>query len=131
MGHDLFFHVLLLLGLLCLCRLLDWVWTWGRPTTGQATPALSLPFTQRSKAPKPFPELTHKPRCDACEHAAESRQQVPSALPPRLTYTQGRRRAIDTQPQRCPAYDCAYYGGVGRGNIRANGHPGGSPWRQL
>src|SRR4029453_9118688 len=91
MGHDLFFHVLLLLGLFCLCRLLDWVWTWGRPTTGQATPTSSLPFTQRSKAPKPFPGLTHKPRCEACEHAAASRQQVPLALPPRLTCTRGRR----------------------------------------
>jgi IS1 family transposase len=131
MGHDLFFHVLLLLGLLCLCRLLDWVWTWGRPTTGQTTPTPTMPFTQRSKAPKPFPGLTHKPRCDACEHAAESRQQVPSALPPRLTCTRGRRRAIDTQPHFCPAHDCSYYGWVGRGNIRANGHPGGGPWRQL
>jgi hypothetical protein len=131
MGHDLFFHVLLRLGLLCLCRLLDWVWTWGRPTTGQTTPTPSMPLTQRSKAPKPFPGLTHKPRCDACEHAAESRQQIPSALPPRLTCTRGRRRTIDTQPHFCPAHDCSYYGWVGRGNIRANGHPGGGPWRQL
>jgi hypothetical protein len=27
--------------------------------------------------------------------------------------------------------DCAYYGWLGRGNIRANGPPGGNPWRQL
>ena len=26
---------------------------------------------------------------------------------------------------------CLYYGWVGHGNIRANGHPGGGPWRQL
>src|SRR4030095_6894998 len=26
---------------------------------------------------------------------------------------------------------CAYHGWLGRGNIRANGHPGGQPWRQL
>jgi hypothetical protein len=31
----------------------------------------------------------------------------------------------------CPDEDCAYYGWVGRGNIRSNGHPGGKPWRQL
>jgi hypothetical protein len=24
----------------------------------------------------------------------------------------------------------SYYGWVGRGNIRANGHPSGGPWRQ-
>jgi IS1 family transposase len=33
--------------------------------------------------------------------------------------------------QFCPAPDCAYRGWLGRGNIRANGHPGGQPWRQL
>jgi hypothetical protein len=27
--------------------------------------------------------------------------------------------------------DCAYYGWLGRGNLRANGPPGGNPWRQL
>jgi hypothetical protein len=27
--------------------------------------------------------------------------------------------------------DCAYYGWLGRGNLRANGPPGGTPWRQL
>jgi hypothetical protein len=27
--------------------------------------------------------------------------------------------------------DCSYYGWLGRGNIRANGHPGGNPWRQF
>ena len=26
---------------------------------------------------------------------------------------------------------CSYYGWLGRGNIRANGHPGGTPWRQF
>jgi transposase-like protein len=35
------------------------------------------------------------------------------------------------QQQFCPDEDCAYYGWVGRGNIRSNGHPGGKPWRQL
>jgi IS1 family transposase len=31
----------------------------------------------------------------------------------------------------CPDPDCFYYGRLGRGNLRANGHPGGQPWRQL
>jgi IS1 family transposase len=31
----------------------------------------------------------------------------------------------------CPVPDCAYHGWLGRGNLRANGHPGGQPWRQL
>src|SRR5207249_8768718 len=31
----------------------------------------------------------------------------------------------------CPNPACAYGGWVGWGNLRANGHPSGSPWRQL
>jgi len=31
----------------------------------------------------------------------------------------------------CPNSDCAYRGWVGWGNLRANGHPNGGPWRQL
>lgn len=38
---------------------------------------------------------------------------------------------VDTQQHFCPAQECTYYGWTGRGNIRANGHPGGKPWRQL
>jgi hypothetical protein len=48
-----------------------------------------------------------------------------------VTFTRGRKRCIGTQQQFCPDPDCAYYGWVGRGNLRANGHPGGKPWRQL
>jgi transposase-like protein/IS1 family transposase len=56
---------------------------------------------------------------------------VPPAPPPRLTFTQGRRRHIDTTGQFCPQVTCAYHGRVGWGNIRANGHPNGRRWRQL
>jgi hypothetical protein len=45
--------------------------------------------------------------------------------------TRGRRRAIDTSRHFCPTPDCAYQGWVGWGNLRANGHPSGGPWRQL
>src|SRR5262249_12385221 len=31
----------------------------------------------------------------------------------------------------CPDHACSYHGWLGRGNIRANGHPGGQTWRQL
>jgi hypothetical protein len=31
----------------------------------------------------------------------------------------------------CPNPDCAYRGWVAWGNLRANGHPNGGPWRQL
>jgi IS1 family transposase len=45
--------------------------------------------------------------------------------------TRGRRREVDTSRHFCPNPDCAYRGWVGWGNLRANGHPNGGPWRQL
>src|SRR5262249_11235914 len=51
--------------------------------------------------------------------------------PPRIVMTRGRRCEIDTSSHFCPNPDCAYRGWVGWGNLRANGHPSGSPWRQL
>jgi transposase-like protein/IS1 family transposase len=38
---------------------------------------------------------------------------------------------VDSQHHFCPNPHCAYHGWVERGNLRANGHPGGKPWRQL
>jgi len=48
-----------------------------------------------------------------------------------MILTQGRRRTVDTRSHCCPDPDCAYHGWLGCGNLRANGHPGGQPWRQL
>jgi hypothetical protein len=68
---------------------------------------------------------------DACEQAAEPCHQAPSAPRPLFTCTRGRRRQVDTQHQFCPDHACDYYGWVGLNHIRANGHPGSGPWRQL
>jgi IS1 family transposase len=38
---------------------------------------------------------------------------------------------VDTSGHFCPHPTCAYWGWVGLGNISANGHPNGGPWRQL
>src|SRR5262245_14979748 len=100
--------------------------TSGRP---QGKPA--KPSTKRSKAPQPLAGLTQKPGCQAGEPAAAPRPQAPSAPPPRLVATRGRHREVNTSTHFCPTPACAYKGWVGRGNIRAHGHPGGSPWRQL
>jgi IS1 family transposase/transposase-like protein len=48
-----------------------------------------------------------------------------------LTFTRGRPRTVDTHAHFCPAPDGSYRGWLGRGNIRANGHPDGQAWRQL
>jgi len=38
---------------------------------------------------------------------------------------------VDTSQHFCPSPACAYQGWVGLGNLCANGHPSGGPWRQL
>jgi IS1 family transposase len=38
---------------------------------------------------------------------------------------------VDTSRHFCPNPICAYRGWVGWGNLSANGHPSGGPWRQL
>jgi len=38
---------------------------------------------------------------------------------------------VDTSRHFCPHATCDYRGWVGLGNISANGHPNGGPWRQL
>jgi hypothetical protein len=45
--------------------------------------------------------------------------------------THRRPCAIDTSRHFCPHAGGAYQGWLGLGNIRANGHPSGGPWRQL
>ncbi len=122
---------LMLIVLLWLCVMLHGVWP-SAPTLGSPTILPPTPTPpKRSREPTPFAGLLHKPLCDACAHAADDRPKAPSSPPPVLTFTRGRKRTIDTQQHFCPDQDCAYYGWTGRGNIRANGHPGGKPWRQL
>ena len=45
--------------------------------------------------------------------------------------TNRRPCAIDTSMHFCPHAGCDYQGWLGLGNLRANGHPSGGPWRQL
>jgi hypothetical protein len=131
MGPAWLWYHLQLLALLWLCVLLFRVWLRGRDGMSLTTLPPSKSIKQRSKEPPPFAGLFHKPLCAACEPAAASRPQAPCAPPPLLPGTRGRRRTVDTQQQFCPDDDCSYYGWVGRGNIRANGHPGGKPGRQF
>src|SRR5262249_39521921 len=122
----LVFSQLVLIALVWLCLMLQWAWPCDRATV-HPTP----PRRQRRREPKPFAGFTRKPHCDACEHAPAPHLQAPSAPPPRLVPTRGRHRQIDTSTHFCPNPACAYRGWVGWGNLRANGHPSGGPWRQL
>ena len=129
MVPDLFFYQLVLIALLWLCVMLHWAWP-RDSTACPTTPALPPRPPKRQREPKPFAGLTTKPHCDACEPATAPRPQAPAA-PPRLVPSRGRRRQIDTSTHFCPNPDCRYQGWVGWGNLRANGHPSGGPWRQL
>src|SRR5882672_2257922 len=127
----LFFYQLVLLGLLWLFFMLHAAW----PSQGTATQRRPvepiLPPRKRSSDPQPFSGLTHKPPCAACEQAHASAPQPPGCPPPRMVPTRGRPRQVDTSLHFCPHPDCAYQGRVGLGNLCANGHPSGGPWRQL
>jgi IS1 family transposase len=127
----LFFYQLALIALLWLCCMLHWVWLSDRPMVPSRPPHPTPPRRKRSREPKPFAGLTRKPPCDSCAHASGLRPQAPSAPPPRIIPKRGRRRQVDTSTHFCPNPDCPYRGWVGWGNLRANGHPSGGPWRQL
>jgi hypothetical protein len=92
MVSPLFFYQLVLVALVWLCIMLHWAWpsdpATACPTTREPTP----PRPKRKQEPTPFAGLTTKPPCNACEHPTDSRPQAPSAPPPRLVPTRGRRR---------------------------------------
>src|SRR6266436_6357065 len=126
-----FYSQLVVLGLLWLFVMLHSAWP-SRCATAQGMPATPItPRRQRSKEPKPFAGLTHQPHCAACAQGIVPRPQAPCPPPPRMAPTRGRPRQVDTSQHFCPNPDCAYRGWVGWGNLSANGHPSGGPWRQL
>ena len=45
--------------------------------------------------------------------------------------THRRPRTVETSQHFCPQGGCRYRGWLGLGNLRANGHPSGGPWRQF
>src|SRR5215468_9627661 len=131
MVSHLLFYQLVLLGLLWLCCMLHAAWPSSDAAGVPRPPERIPPSRKRPRVPKPFPGLTHKPHCEACAQATVPRPQAPCAPPPRIVSTRGRPRQVDTSSHFCPSPDCAYQGWLGLGNISANGHPNGGPWRQL
>src|ERR687885_743913 len=131
MVSHLFSYQLVLIALVWLCVMLQWVWPSAPAAAYSTTPEPPPPQPKRQREPKPFAGLTIKPHCDACAQASDLRPEAPAAPPPRITSTRGRKRQVDTGHHFCPNPDCPYRGWVGWGNLRANGHPSGGPWRQL
>src|SRR2546426_1188476 len=127
-----FFYQLVLFGLLWLFVVLYYAWPSGGVPDEQRPAKPSTPRRTRSNEPNPLAGLTHKPHCAACEPVAEAHADaLPAAPPPLRTSAGGRPRQVDTSAHFCPDPHCRYDGWVGRGNLRANGHPSGGPWRQL
>src|SRR5215468_1035535 len=132
MVSHLVVYQLALIALVWLFLMLSWCWP-SEPAAARPLPPTPVtPPRKRSTAPQPFPGLTRKPHCDACAQTiADRRLPLPCAPLPKIISTRGRRRHVDTSRHFCPDADCRYGGWVGWGNLQANGHPSGGPWRQL
>src|SRR5712691_78865 len=130
MVSHLMFYQLGLIILVWVFLMLYGLWPSEPMATRLPTPEPLMPLRPRSKEPKPFMGLTHTPHCAAWEPGVKSHREPPCAPPPPLVSTRGRRSHVDTSHHGCPAPACREGGWLGRGNIRANGHPSGGPWRQ-
>jgi hypothetical protein len=122
--HERFLFVLLGLGVT-----VYGVWQRRRLALGKANRKPTTQANQHAKDKNPFAGLTTEPLCEACEHAREPAARPPLAPPPLLASKRGRPRALNAQTHYCPTKTCHDYGWTGGGNIRANGQPGGGPWR--
>jgi transposase-like protein/IS1 family transposase len=127
------YYQLAILGLLWFCIMLHYLWP-SRGAVAPPPPAKPVPPTckrKRSKEPQPFAGLTQRPHCAACAHAANHPTPPPPRRPDPMPPTNRRPRVIDTSRHFCPHVGCDYQGWPGLGNLRANGHPSGGPWRQF
>jgi IS1 family transposase len=133
MESHLFFSQLVLIALIWLFIILRLPWP-QRAMTVPAAPAQPEPLKpkrHRSTEPTPFEGLTHKPHCALCERETVHPQSPPPVPPAPMPSTNRRPRAVDTSRHFCPHGHCDYGGWLGLGNLRANGHPSGGPWRQF
>jgi hypothetical protein len=127
------YYQLAVLGLLWIFIMLHYLWP-SRGALSPQLPAASVPPQfkhKRSNEPKPFEGLTQRPHCAACAHDAPHAQAPLPLRPDPMPPTNRRPCAIDTSRHFCPHVGCDYRGWLGLGNLRANGHPSGGPWRQL
>ncbi len=131
MVSPLFYYQLALLAILWLFVMLHLSWPRrsATPPTAPATPI--KPTRKRSTEPKAFEGLTHKPHGALCEQETGETPPVPPLRPDPMPPTNRRPRRVDTSRHFCPHTACDDRGWLGMGNLRANGHPSGGPWRQL
>src|SRR5262252_5950016 len=130
MLSHLFYYQLALLAIIWLFVMLPLTGPRRSATTTTAPATPIKPKRTRSHEPKAFAGLTHKPHCVLCERATVEPKAPPPTRPDSMPPTNRRPRAVDPSMHFCPHSDCDYRGWLGLGNLRANGHPSGGPWRQ-
>ena len=131
MVPPLFFYQLGLVALVCVFLMLCGLWPNDAASPHQPIVPTKPSRRKRSKEPQPFAGLTQRPPCALCEREATHAHEPPPAPPEPMPPTHRRPRTIDTSQHFCPHGGCRYRGWLGRGNLRANGHPNGGPWRQF
>ena len=113
MVSHLVFYQLGLIALVWLFLMLSRLWP-SEPAAARPMPPKPLMRQcKRSTKPTPFPGLTRKPSCAACEQAIEAPRLQPSPPPATVPPTRGRRRHVDTSDHFCPDPDCRYGGWLG------------------
>src|SRR5262245_32953954 len=125
-----FFYQLALIAFVWLFLMLQYAWPSQR-TPCQSPPTLPAPPRKRPREPTVLAGLPHKPHCAACEQVATRPTPPPPERPAPIPPTYRRPRTVDTSKHFCPHTGCRYRGWLGLGNLRANGHPSGGPWRQF
>ena len=78
MVSNLVFSQLVLIAVVWLFLMLYGLWPAEPTATRPQTPKPLMPPRKRSKEPKSFMGLTHKPYCEACEQGVESRWEPPA-----------------------------------------------------
>jgi hypothetical protein len=108
-----FCHDLLLL--LCLWLLFNYRVIWEISVQEQWKPNRKGKRSSSLSPDQPFPGLSKKPVCQACEQQQGQSKDVPEP-PPLMSSARGRPAQIDTSRQFCLHQDCQYYGWLKRGN---------------
>ena len=92
MAPNLLLYQLLVVALVLICLLIHVGWP-DMPLPMPQPPLVSNKRRRtRSKEPKPFTGLIHKPLCETCEQGVDTRPRAAGAPPAILTFTRGRRR---------------------------------------
>ena len=98
MISNLVVYQLVLIALVWVFLMLSWLWP-SEPAAARPIPPTPVtPPRKRSTAPKPFPGLTRKPSCAACEQAIEAPRLTPLLRHPRRFLRHEAAAVMSTPP---------------------------------